>query len=252
MQVLEAVLQISAAVANKKKKIKYEDRSDVIDNEIRKRFYKWHLKAIAWLDFDDVSQIIRAHIYKKWDQWDQVRPIEPWLNKIISNQLKNILRNNYSNYARPCISCKHNQSQESSSGQLSYFCAFTKSGTQSSECPDFAKWEKTRKQAYNIKIPVSLETNEYDRSTSPEDHYEIQNAIGLMHLKMREHLNDRHYIIYKMLFIDNIEEETVAKVLGYKSNEKGRKAGYKQIKNLKNFYKKIAKKICEETDIFFE
>jgi len=86
----------------------------------------------------------------------------------------------------------------------------------------------------------------------PEDHYDISSAVLSMHLRMRQFLNDRHYIIYKMLFVDHIEEETVAKVLGYKSNEKGRKAGYKQIKNLKNFYKKIAKKICNETDIFFE
>ena len=230
----------------------YEDKSEAIDNEIRKRYYKWHLHAIAWLDFDDVSQIIRAHIYKKWEQWDQIRPIEPWVNKIISNQLKNILRNNYSNFARPCISCKHNQSKEQGSGQVSNLCSFTKTGNQSNECPDYAKWEKTRKQAYDIKIPVSLETNEFDRFTVPEDHYNIGEAVVSMHLSMRQYLNDRHYIIYKMLFIDHIDEETVARVLGYKSNEKGRKAGYKQIKNLKNFYKKIAKKICDETDIFFE
>jgi hypothetical protein len=41
-------------------------------------------------------------------------------------------------------------------------------------------------------------------------------------------------------------------VLGYKSNEKGRKAGYKQIKNLKNQYKNIAKKIIKKEDIFYE
>ena len=64
----------------------YEDKSHVIDNEIRKRYYKWHLHAIAWFDFDDVAQIIRAHIFKKWNQWDQARPLEPWVNKIISNQ----------------------------------------------------------------------------------------------------------------------------------------------------------------------
>ena len=73
-----------------------------------------------------------------------------------------------------------------------------------------------------------------------------------MHLKMREYLSDRHFIIYKMLFIDHLDEELVAKVLGYKSNEKGRKAGYKQIKNLKNLYKKTAKRICGENDIFFQ
>jgi|TARA_B100000287_G_C20541016_1_gene744657 DNA-directed RNA polymerase specialized sigma24 family protein len=233
-------------------KYTYEDKFETVDNEIRKRYYKWHLHALAWLDFDDVSQIIRAHIYKKWDQWDQQRPIEPWVNKIISNQLKNILRNNYSNFARPCISCKHNQSKEQSSGQIANLCSLTSSGLQSDECSDYAKWEKTRKQAYDIKIPVSLEVNQFDRHTNPEDHYNIHQAIDSMHLKMREYLSDRHFIIYKMLFIDHLDEELVAKVLGYKSNEKGRKAGYKQIKNLKNLYKKTAKRICGENDIFFQ
>lgn len=239
-------------MVEKTKKYTYEDKFETIDNEIRKRYYKWHLHALAWLDFDDVSQIIRAHIYKKWDQWDQLRPIEPWVNKIISNQLKNILRNNYSNFARPCISCKYNQSKEQGNGQISNLCSLTASGLQSDECPDYAKWYKTRKPAYDIKIPVSLETNPFDRYTVPEDHYSIGGAVISLHLSMRRYLNDRHYVIYKMLFIDHVDEETVAKVLGYKSNEKGRKAGYKQIKNLKNLYKKVAKKICEETDIFFE
>ena len=77
------------------KNYQYEDFSDVIDQELYKRKNNWFLTSVAWIDFDDVCQIIRAHIYKKWEQWDQERPIKPWLNKIISNQFKNILRNNY-------------------------------------------------------------------------------------------------------------------------------------------------------------
>ena len=46
----------------KDKKQTYEDKFEIIDNEISKRYYKWHLHALAWLDFDDVSQIIRTHI----------------------------------------------------------------------------------------------------------------------------------------------------------------------------------------------
>ena len=65
-------------------KLKYEDRSEAIDNEIRKRRGKWRLTSLAWIDFDDVSQIIRIHIYKKWEQWDQERPLLPWINKIIT------------------------------------------------------------------------------------------------------------------------------------------------------------------------
>lgn len=230
----------------------YEDKADVIDNEIRKRYYKWHLHAIAWFDFDDVSQIIRAHIFKKWDQWDQVRPLEPWVNKIISNQLKNILRNNYSNFARPCLNCEHNQSREQADSQVSALCALTPSGLQGNECSLFAKWEKTKKNAYDIKMPLSLEFHAYTQNTDPSDHFDISRATSTLHSKMLRNLTPKHFFVYKMLFIDGISEDEVARILGYKSNEKGRKAGYKQIKNLKNQYKNMAKKIIDKEDIFYE
>ena len=230
----------------------YEDKADIIDNEIRKRYYKWHLHAIAWFDFDDVAQIIRAHIYKKWEQWDQARALEPWVNKIISNQLKNILRNNYSNFARPCLNCEHNQSREQADSQVSALCAATPSGLQCNECPLFAKWEKTKKNAYDIKMPLPLDFHEYTNNTEPEDHFDMMRATKSLHVRMQFVLTPRHYFVYKMLFMDGIDEDEVAKILGYKSNEKGRKAGYKQIKNLKNQYKNIAKKILESEDIFYE
>ncbi len=93
-----------------KKKQKYEDHQDTIEEELNKRRGKWFLTSLAWIDFDDVKQIIRLHLHKKWDLWDQSRPLKPWLNRIISNQLKNILRNYYSNFAKPCLSCPFNQS----------------------------------------------------------------------------------------------------------------------------------------------
>jgi len=231
---------------------KYEDKADVIDNEIRKRYYKWHLHAIAWFDFDDVAQIIRAHIFKKWDQWDQIRAIEPWVNKIISNQLKNILRNNYSNFARPCLNCEHNQSKQQGDTQVSALCALTPSGLQSNECDLFAKWEKTKKNAYDIKMPLSLEFHSYTQNTEPSEHFDISRATSTLHAKMMNRLTPRHFFVYKMLFVDGISEVEVARILGYKSNEKGRKAGYKQIKNLKNQYKNMAKKIIDKEDIFYE
>ena len=74
----------------RKKKPIFEDHIDLIDNEIRKRKGKWNLTAITWIDFDDVSQIIRIHIYKKWNLYDSSKPLIPWINRIISNQIKNI------------------------------------------------------------------------------------------------------------------------------------------------------------------
>ena len=62
----------------------YEDKAEEIDTEIKKRRGKWFLDSLAWFDFEDVEQIIKAHIYKKWHQWDQSRSLQPWLNKIIT------------------------------------------------------------------------------------------------------------------------------------------------------------------------
>ena len=90
------------------KKATYEEKYELIDSLIAKRRSRWNLGSLSWFDFDDVEQIIRAHIYRKWDQWDQSRPLEPWVNRIVTNQIKNILRNNYSNFLKPCHGCPFN------------------------------------------------------------------------------------------------------------------------------------------------
>ena len=149
--------------------------------------------------------------------------------------------------------CEYNQSAEQGEGQIANLCAFTPSGLQCNECDLYAKWEKTKKNAYDIKMPLSLEFHAYTKNTNPEDHFDISRATISLHIRIKAALNSsKHYLVYKMLFIDGISEEEVARILGYKSNEKGRKAGYKQIKNLKNQYKKLAKKIIQKEDIFYE
>ena len=87
------------------KKPTFEDKIAEIDQEIAKRRNKWNLNALSWIDFDDISQILRIHIYKKWHLYDHSKPLPPWLNRTISNQLKNLIRNNYSSFARPCLRC---------------------------------------------------------------------------------------------------------------------------------------------------
>jgi hypothetical protein len=52
-----------------------------------------------------------------------------------------------------------------------------------------------------------------------------------------------------MLFVENHSEEKVANYLGYKTTEKKRSAGYKQIKNLKKIFQIKVKAILEEKDI---
>ena len=230
-----------------KKKISYIDQHDVISQEIEKRRPKWFLGSLSWMDFDDVKQIISAHIANKWSQWDQKRPLLPWVNKIISNQFKNILRNNYSNFVRPCLNCPFNLSAGAGSGDA---CSFTNSKEQDSSCPLFAKWEKTKKTAYDIKMAVSMESKATEVQRISDASCDIHDATSRLHSEMKKSLGERHYKVYKMLFIEFKSEAEVAKEMGYKTSEKGRAAGYKQIKNLKKQFKDKAKKILATQDVF--
>ena len=235
-----------------KKKYSYVDKKDVVDEELRKRKNKWYLTALGWFDFEDVEQIIRFHLFKKWDQWDQSRPLKPWINKIISNQMKNILRNHYTSFAKPCIGCPFNHQQPAVSPKDFFtdeLCGFTKSGLQDAECPIYAKWEKRKKAAYDVKIPLAMEHHSHEVCSRPSSDFDIEAAQGKLHDAMKKILSERQYSLYSMLFIENLADEEVAARMGYRTTEKGRKAGYKQIKNLKKQFKEKAIKILQNSDI---
>jgi len=236
---------------NKVKHFTFEDKHKEIDIEIKKRRGKWFLDSLAWFDFSDVEQIIRAHIFKKWDQWDQSRALAPWINKIITNQMKNILRNNYSNFVRPCLSCPFNQSRCSDSPGINpgSLCGFTSSGEQDSECPLYSKWERTKKSAYDIKMAVTIENHPTEIFSMQDTYVDINESIKKLSEELKKTLPPKQYKIYDMLYVQHMEEEEVAKIMGYKTTEKGRKAGYKQLKNLKKIFKDKAIQILKKGEI---
>ena len=230
----------------------YADKKAEIDEELKKRKHKWYLNSLGWFDFEDVEQIIRVHIHKKWDQWDQSRPLKPWMNKIITNQIKNILRNTYTSFAKPCVGCPFNHGCPGSANKDFFddnLCSFTKSGVQDDECPLYAKWNKRKRSAFNVKVPLAMEHHDFEVCSTPSNDFDVDSAQEKLHIEMKKHLSEKQYKIYKMLYIDLLEEDEVAKKMGYKSNEKGRKAGYKQIKNLKKQFKEKAVHILQNSDI---
>jgi hypothetical protein len=66
---------------------------------------------------------------------------------------------------------------------------------------------------------------------------------------MKNELSQKQYQVYDLLFVQHLDEEDVARKMGYKTTEKGRKAGYKQIKNLKKIFKQKAQDILKREDI---
>jgi len=218
---------------------KFEDYLPLIDAEIAKRRHKWNLTSITWMDYDDVSQIIRIHIFKKWYQYKPERPLAPWLNTIITNQIRNLIRNHYSNFARPCLRCAAAKDGDK--------CIIY--DVQCSDCPLFAHWQKRKQPATHIKIPVSIENHAHEVHSIFDDSIDIVKNVKAVHEQMRKILKPLEWRVYEALFIQHKEESDVAKSLGYVSNEKGRDPGYKQIKNIRKSIMVKVKRCLSDGDI---
>lgn len=225
----------------RRKKILFEDKLPIIEVEIRKRRNKWQLNVLKWMSFEDVEQIIKMHVFKKWHMWDQTKPLEPWVSRIITNQIRNLIRNNYTNYVKPCANCPHNLGDD--------FCNLNISGTQDSSCEKYAVWEKGKRHGYNIKLPLELENHSREVEEISWDQVDFSQSISLLNIEMKKILSENYFRAYEMLFFEKASDEEVAKFLGYRSSEKNRKIGYKQIKNLKKLFRDKAIEILKNKDI---
>jgi hypothetical protein len=201
----------------------FEELYPVILIEINKRKYKWTLTSLSHIGWEDVAQIILIHVWKKWHLYDQKRPIKPWLSVVIASQIKNLIRNVYGNYSRPCLRC---DAAEGESG-----CKIYK--TQCLNCPLYAEWHKRKLPAHNIKIPVSIENHPNETSELQAESPDLSNQVHKIHIKMKELLKPSEYKVYEGLFIKEEDEGVVAKKLGYIANEKDRTGRYKQIQNIR-------------------
>jgi DNA-directed RNA polymerase specialized sigma24 family protein len=223
----------------KKNKIKFESCINLINTEILKRKNKWTLSTLNWIDFEDVSQIIRFHIYKKWELYDESKPMLPWVNRIISNQIKNLIRNNYGNYARPCLKCAAALGENE--------CRIY--GKQEQACPMFNNWSKTKKNAYDLKMAVSIEDHSYEINNQLCVNLDIQKATQNLHQKMKQILKPVEWKVYELLYIDYKTEEQVCKILKFKYDKKAKSAYNKQLKNIQKSIIKKAKQCLANGEI---
>lgn len=218
----------------------YEDCSDIINLAILKQKYKWRLNAVKWFDFGDVEQIIKSHIAKKWHMWDQTRPLEPWIGRIISNQLRNLIRNHYGNYVRPCVNCQFARGEG---------CTKTLSTKQDTSCGLFAKWFKSKRNGLELKIPLSTEDFSKEIQNRAYTNFDFDVALNRLDKQMKEKLSDIHYCAYRMLYFQKKTEEDVARYMGYKISPEKNKLGYRQVKNLKKKFLHLAIEIIKNKDI---
>lgn len=223
-------------------KYTFEDKIDVINNEISKRRGRWRFSFVNDVDYDDVKQILLIHINKKWDQWDQERPLEKWVGTVIENQINNLIRNTFGKYAPPCYNCSYSAEGDS--------CLHTPSGTKCSECPLYKKWSKTKQNGYNMKMAGSIDVELYsEKYEIPSEQHQEETYFANFHKQIEPFLNDRLKKLYELLYIKGMDEDLAAIELGFKTSEKKRKPGYKQISNMKKEILEIVKKKLPTFDI---
>ena len=172
--------------------------------------------------------------------WDQERPLEPWIGRIISNQMRNLIRNHYGNYVKPCANCKFS---------LGEGCSLTRTKKQDSSCTLYAKWEKSKKSGLELKTPLSTEDFPKEVQGKPYEDFDFEGSLKRLNIYMQIKLSGNHYIAYRMLYFEDKTEEDVARFMGYKISAQKNKLGYRQVKNLKKKFLEIALEILKEQDI---
>ena len=89
------------------------------------------------------------------------------------------------------------------------------------------KWERTKKSAYDIKMAVSIDGTSHEAHSITKKEYDIISAEERLHAEMKLQLGERQYKVYDLLYVQHKDEAEVAKEMGYKTSESGRKAGYR-------------------------
>ncbi len=199
----------------------------------------WALGALSYLDYDDISQEIRLHFLAKIHLYDENKgEFYKWACKLVTHRIKNLQRDHYYKVAPPCQKCVFNNGGN--------FCALTTSWKKDSSCKWFLKWNRLKKNAYELKMALPIE--DYDGSSFHQD-CDLERGMKELNEKMKDSLSERQYLAYKLLYLDGLEDAQVVDLMNFKeTKESKRVAGYRQLSNLKKQIYKVAQRIVGEID----
>lgn len=234
----------------------FEQRYTEISSWVDKRRRSIDLATLPW---DDIRQLVLIRVSQQYASFDEAKgPFSHWVNRVITNALRNIYRDWYSTAARPCVTGKGGCS-ENMGGNL---CRRTASGVQCRECPAYREWEHRKGDQYAIMHPVPLEMPGNDGKASamerPEAHSTQADYIDYpekqkqLHARMKERLTRVEWRAYRMLIILHKSEEEVGKALGFKHKAGKRQRmfpGYLAVLSLRHKFINLARQILAEEDL---
>jgi RNA polymerase sigma factor (sigma-70 family) len=220
-------------------KITFESQVDFIKEQIKKRESKWRLQNPPW---EDVEMILLERIWQKFDTYDQTQPLENWVNTVITNFTKNLLRDNLTKFSRPCIlGCAENLGGNA--------CGYTKSGIQCAECKLYATWQKKKESQFNIKASLPLENHFQEVNNKQSDFINIDSAKKVIDEKIKNKLNRRERKIYKMLYIKYMTAQEASEALKSQKSKIYKNESYAKILEFQKKIIKLSKQIIIDEDL---
>lgn len=218
----------------------YENYSELIDREIQKRKLKWHLTAVNYIDFDDISQVLRTHIAKKLQLYNPEKSaFVNWLNTVISNQIRNLLRNHYGSFAKVCNKCAAAEGEE---GCRIY-------GTQCIGCPAYYNWTLSKKNAYDVRLPLPTENHFNEVNSLPDAGVDVEKSVPSFHEKIAQFLKAEELKVYTMVYVEHKSDTQVAANLYKKSVGLVTKKEIKAVENLKTRIMGKARELVYSGDV---
>jgi len=218
----------------------FEARVPELRSILAKRKSGWTLTTLAW---EDVEMMLLARLWRQFHLYKPEKgPLENWSNRVISNEISNILRNNLYKFQRPCLA-------SGPSGGLCAFneggdrCGFTSNGTQCNLCPLYLKWERKKQSLYNIKASLPIDFHVQEVHNLQEDFLDIEASKEIIDEKIIEQLDKHEAKIYVLLFIKNKSIEEVGKIMKYKRQGPNKIAGYQVLKKLIAKFKEMARDV---------
>jgi hypothetical protein len=214
---------------------------DEILSVVNSRRFKWHLDSVPSISWDDIKQIILNHLFIKWHLFDPNKgSLKTWVLVVSSNQIRNQLRNHYGSFQKVCVRCDQYEGND--------LCK--KFGTcDSSKCELLKMWETRKKSKHDISLALPIENHLNECHEITQENIDVDKTAIVLHARMKEVLKPFDWAVYEMLFVKNMSEEAVAKILKFKTNEPGRTAGYKQINNIKKRIMILVREVLNKEDI---
>ena len=220
----------------------FEECYDEIANIVERKRYDWTLKADLMMDFDDVKFIIIAHVWKKWELYDQNKSLGAWVTTVTKHQFANILRDAYLSTTPPCSRCPLNMGE----GVCSRFGTVGSEESPQLNCPLYARWYKTKRHSHNVRLPLPLENHVHEISNPYDSSVDIEAGVPRMHAAMKKVLRSSEWEIYRRLYVEHKSEEETAAELDLTSNDKAHKVKNKRIRQVKAIIIAKAKEILKE------